>query len=106
VSNEAAAGKNPVSHIGKIYNLLTHRIAEQIYKDVPGLEEVYVWLLSQIGKPIDQPKIIAVQVVQNKKGVDAEFLKKDIEKIVDEKLDKENINKFTNDLIYKKMPVC
>ena len=106
VSNEAAAGKNPVSHVGKIYNLLTHKIAEQIHKDVPGLEEVYVWLLSQIGKPIDQPKIIAVQVIQNKKGVDAEFLKKDIERIVDEKLDKENINKFTHDLIYKKMPVC
>lgn len=25
---EAAAGKNPVSHVGKIYNLLAHEIAE------------------------------------------------------------------------------
>ncbi|RLI09670.1 methionine adenosyltransferase, partial [Candidatus Bathyarchaeota archaeon] len=49
--SEAAAGKNPVSHVGKIYNVLTHRIAEAIYEQVPGLREVYVWLLSQIGRP-------------------------------------------------------
>jgi len=106
VSNEAAAGKNPVSHIGKIYNVLTHKIAEQIYKDVPGLEEVYVWLLSQIGKPVNQPKIIAVQVIPNKKSLDVAFLKKDIEKVIDERFEVENMKKFMDDLVYKKMPVC
>ncbi|MDD4621464.1 MAG: methionine adenosyltransferase, partial [Methanosarcina sp.] len=35
VSSEAAAGKNPVSHTGKIYNLLSHRIATRIYREVP-----------------------------------------------------------------------
>jgi S-adenosylmethionine synthetase len=28
ISTEAAAGKNPVSHVGKIYSLLTHHIAD------------------------------------------------------------------------------
>ena len=28
MGTEAAAGKNPVSHVGKIYNLLSHKIAE------------------------------------------------------------------------------
>nr|NIP66693.1 methionine adenosyltransferase [Candidatus Bathyarchaeota archaeon]NIR12430.1 methionine adenosyltransferase [Desulfobacterales bacterium]NIU80643.1 methionine adenosyltransferase [Candidatus Bathyarchaeota archaeon]NIV67256.1 methionine adenosyltransferase [Candidatus Bathyarchaeota archaeon]NIW15827.1 methionine adenosyltransferase [Candidatus Bathyarchaeota archaeon] len=55
--SEAAAGKNPVSHVGKIYNVLTHRIANQVYDQVAGIEEVYIWLLSQIGQPIDQPAI-------------------------------------------------
>ncbi len=45
------------SRVGKIYNLLTHHIANSIYEQVPGLEEVYIWLLIQIGKPIDQPAI-------------------------------------------------
>ena len=60
---EAAAGKNPVSHVGKIYTLLTHRIAGEIYANVPGLREVYIWLCSQIGKPIDQPLIASAQLV-------------------------------------------
>lgn len=60
---EAAAGKNPVSHVGKIYTLLTHQIAAEIYGQVPGLREVYVWLCSQIGQPIDRPLIASVQLI-------------------------------------------
>ena len=63
IGTEAAAGKNPVRHVGKIYTLLTHRIAGEIYADVPGLREVYIWLCSQIGKPIDQPLIASAQLV-------------------------------------------
>jgi S-adenosylmethionine synthetase len=63
IGTEAAPGKNPVSHVGKIYTLLTHRIAGEIYVNVPGLQEVYIWLCSQIGKPIDQPLIASAQLV-------------------------------------------
>ncbi len=63
MSTEAAAGKNPVSHVGKIYNLLSYHIAGEIYKDVGGLREVYIWLCSQIGAPIDQPLIASAQVI-------------------------------------------
>jgi S-adenosylmethionine synthetase len=61
--SEAAAGKNPVSHVGKIYNVLTHLLAEQIYGEVPGLRQVMVWLCTRIGDPVDQPQIAAVQIV-------------------------------------------
>ena len=60
---EAAAGKNPVSHVGKIYTLLTHRMAAQVYAEVAGLQEVYVWLGSQIGQALDQPAMASAQVV-------------------------------------------
>jgi S-adenosylmethionine synthetase len=60
---EATAGKNPVSHIGKIYNVLAHRIANRIYSEVKGAREVYVYLLSQIGKPIDQPLVANVDIL-------------------------------------------
>ncbi len=63
MGTEAAAGKNPVSHVGKIYNFLSHHIANEIYQRVEGLEEVYVWLCSQIGRPIEDPLIASAQVV-------------------------------------------
>jgi len=101
--SEAAAGKNPVSHVGKIYNLLTHRIANSVHEQVPGLEEVYIWLLSQIGKPIDQPAIAAAQVVLQS-GNSLESLQKSIEEVVNAEL--ANIDKFTMDLAYGRIPIC
>ena len=62
-SAEAAAGKNPVSHVGKLYNVLSFRLARQIQQEVPGLRDVYVWLGSQIGQPVNDPAVVAVQVV-------------------------------------------
>ncbi|MFQ5758737.1 MAG: methionine adenosyltransferase [Candidatus Bathyarchaeia archaeon] len=101
--SEAAAGKNPVSHVGKIYNLLTHRIAQQVYERVEGMEEVYIWLLSQIGKPIDQPAIASAQVVM-KKGNRFEDVEKGIKEVIDFEL--ENIDRFCMDLAYGKIPIC
>ncbi len=103
VCSEAAAGKNPVSHVGKIYNLLTHKIANSIYEQVPGIEEVYIWLLSQIGKPIDQPAIAAAQVVM-KSGNSFEHVRKEIEEVMDSEL--KNIDKFSMNLAYGRLPIC
>jgi S-adenosylmethionine synthetase len=63
ISTEAAAGKNPVSHVGKIYTQLTHYIADRVVKEVEGVAEVYVFLCSQIGRPINAPTIAAAQVI-------------------------------------------
>jgi len=102
VSSEAAAGKNPVSHVGKIYNVLSHRIANEIYINVPDIKEVYVWLLSQIGEPIDQPRIAAAQVIMERGSLG------DVEKEVNEVIDKQltNIQEFCMELAYGKIPVC
>jgi len=101
--SEAAAGKNPVSHVGKIYNTLTHKIASEVYNQVTGLEEVYIWLLSQIGKPIDEPAVAAAQVVM--KGNNSfESVKTQIEEVVNHEL--ENIDKFTVQLAKGKIPIC
>ena len=66
MSMEAAAGKNPVSHIGKIYYVLANIIARRIYEEVKGIREVYVYMLSQIGKPIDQPLIVNIEIIKDK----------------------------------------
>jgi len=103
VSSEAAAGKNPVSHVGKIYNVLSHRIADEIYKKVSGLKEVYVWLLSRIGQPINEPAIAAAQVILEK-GNSLDKIQKEVQEIIDFEL--ENINNFCLDLAKGKIKVC
>ena len=60
MSMEATAGKNPVNHVGKLYNLLSNVIANDIAAE--GAEQVYVRLMSQIGKPIDRPLVASVQL--------------------------------------------
>jgi S-adenosylmethionine synthetase len=101
--SEAAAGKNPVSHVGKIYNILTHKIANEIYTRVSGLHEIYVWLVSQIGKPIDQPAITAVRVIPAP-GTNFESVRGQIAEIVNSEL--EHIDEFTKDLAEGKYPIC
>lgn len=61
MSLEAAAGKNPVNHVGKLYNVLSEEIAEEI-SELEGVEEVFVRTLSQIGSPVDEPKVLNVRL--------------------------------------------
>ena len=61
-SAEAAPGKNPVAHPGKLYSVLSHRLAERIHAGCPGLLEVYAHLAVRIGEPVDRPWT-GVQVV-------------------------------------------
>lgn len=89
--SEAAAGKNPVSHVGKIYNVLTFEIAKHVYEEVPEVEEVYIWLLSKIGSPIDHPAVAAAQVIM-KGNNSLEKVRNKIGEVLDYEL--ENIDKF------------
>jgi S-adenosylmethionine synthetase len=98
--SEAAAGKNPVSHVGKIYNVLTFRIAQHIYEQVPEVEEVYIWLLSKIGSPIDQPAVAAAQVIM-KGNNSLDKVRKQISEVLDYRL--ENINEFCMELAQGKI---
>ncbi|MEM3623124.1 MAG: methionine adenosyltransferase [Candidatus Bathyarchaeia archaeon] len=98
--SEAAAGKNPVSHVGKIYNVLTYKIAQHVYEEVPEVEEVYIWLLSKIGSPIDQPEVAAAQVIM--KGNNAiEKVRREISDVLNYEL--ENIDKFCMELAQGKI---
>ncbi|MDR9411993.1 MAG: methionine adenosyltransferase [Haloferacaceae archaeon] len=83
MSMEATSGKNPVNHIGKIYNLLSTEIAETVVAEVPAVEEVQVRLVSQIGSPIDRPHLADVQLL----GPAADTaVQSAVEAIVDQKL--------------------
>ncbi len=64
MSLEASAGKNPVNHVGKIYNILGNLIANDVVKETGGnIKEIHVRILSQIGKPVDRPQIASLQIL-------------------------------------------
>jgi len=72
MSLEAAAGKNPVTHVGKLYNLSAGRIAHAMVTEVPGVIEAYCWLLGRIGSPIDEPQVADVKLrLADPTGLDA-----------------------------------
>ena len=95
--SEAAPGKNMVSHVGKIYNLLAFDIASKIYERIEKYN--YVWLLSQIGRPINRPLIVSIEI---------DNLDEKEEKIVKEIVEKrfETLKEFLNELIEGKFKVC
>jgi len=59
---EALAGKNPVTHVGKLYNAAASRLAAAIVAEVPGITEAECYLVSQIGAPVDRPRIAHLRV--------------------------------------------
>jgi S-adenosylmethionine synthetase len=101
--SEAAAGKNPTSHVGKIYNLLTYQIANRIKDETNGVREVYVWLLSEIGRPVNEPKIASVQLILDR-GTTLKEVSSKVQDLVATELS--NIDKFSEDLAHGRMPVC
>ena len=52
---ESVAGKNPVTHVGKLYNIAAGLIAEAVAAALPELGAVHCYLASQIGRPIEDP---------------------------------------------------
>jgi S-adenosylmethionine synthetase len=88
MSLEAAAGKNPVNHIGKIYNVVATELAQLIYTKVPNVREVYVRLLGQIGRPIDDPLIADVSLLMERGVSVSSNVRAEIASLVDEYLSK------------------
>lgn len=59
---ESFAGKNPISHVGKLYNVAAQRIAEALVSGLAEIEEAHVLLVARIGAPVDRPQIVHVRL--------------------------------------------
>ncbi|MBN1955748.1 MAG: methionine adenosyltransferase [Anaerolineae bacterium] len=81
-SLEAACGKNPISHVGKVYNVLSLLAARDIVENIPGVKDVTVYLLSQIGAPLDQP-LITTAYVRPASGSLTSSLQADVQALLD-----------------------
>jgi S-adenosylmethionine synthetase len=104
VSSEAAAGKNPVSHVGKIYSLLSHKIANEIYTTFTDeIEEAYVWLLSKIGQSIDKPELAAAEIIM-KEGSELSSISEQVNELIESSFQK--IDELCNDLALGRYPVA
>jgi S-adenosylmethionine synthetase len=59
---EAAAGKNPVNHVGKLYNLVAGRIAGAVATQVEHVVDAECILVSQIGREVSDPQIVDLRL--------------------------------------------
>ncbi len=61
MSLEAAAGKNPASHVGKTYHAIGSDISDRLISET-SIEEVTIRLLSSIGHLVTEPQAVHVEV--------------------------------------------
>lgn len=78
---EAAAGKNPVTHVGKLYNIVAQRIAEALVENLTEIQTAFCYLVSRIGSPIQEPQVIDIQI-NLREGNVTDKLKSQIDDIV------------------------
>ncbi len=62
MSLEATAGKNPVTHVGKLYNIAAQQIADDLIVEVPQVESAECHLVSRIGAAIDRPQAVLIRI--------------------------------------------
>jgi S-adenosylmethionine synthetase len=99
---EATAGKNPVAHAGKVYSVLSHRLARLIHARCPDILEVYVHLATRIGEPVDQPWT-GVQLILPL-GLGLEDVDASIRAVVEAEIGR--MREFRSELIRGVHPIC
>jgi S-adenosylmethionine synthetase len=83
---EAAAGKNPLSHPGKLYGILAHRMAHGLVDRLPEVTEAHCLLVSRIGHPLQRPALAEIRL--RAPGLHRlESLRPRVEQILEEHLD-------------------
>ena len=85
-SLEAPCGKNPISHVGKIYNALALDTCRDIVNRVAEVKEVTMQILSQIGHPVDRP-LVCNTLVRSRSGVLSEEMRQAVRSVIDEHLE-------------------
>lgn len=101
--SEATAGKNAVSHIGKIYNAMSFHIAEEIMKKNHEIKEVIVWMYNIIGSPVSNPKAVIINPLMKKEKTLNNNDISIINQVVETNLS--NIDNFCNELLSNKIKI-
>ena len=82
---EAAAGKNPVTHVGKLYNIVAQQISEALVKQLPEVTQSQCYLVSRIGYPVNEPQVVDLHL-EFADGVDTAAIELSIRDIVEHHL--------------------
>lgn len=97
MSMEGVAGKNPVYHIGKLYNLLARKAAIELY-EITG-SPTTVTLVSQSGRDLEDPWFAAVDQARRTQ-VDEKLVRKVVESVMG------SIDDVRAALLEDKLPIC
>jgi len=100
MSLEATAGKNPVNHVGKIYNVLALVASRRIYEELDAEIHVSIQILSQIGRPIDEPLAASIKLTPVHGKITNDMVE-NAKSIMDEELS--NIRRYTDLILSKKV---
>jgi S-adenosylmethionine synthetase len=85
MSLEAAAGKNPVSHVGKLYNVVAREIACALVATIPEIQAAQCLMVSRIGAPVTNPALVQIKLGTDGGGSVAQFQQRAAE-IADDQL--------------------
>ena len=102
MSLEAPAGKNPISHVGKLYNIIANRIANDVVNNFEEISEAYVYIVSQIGKPINEPQVLDIKI--RTKQDNLKIFENEIRKIAQKHL--EELPSLWKEILEGKVAVC
>ncbi|WP_152656289.1 methionine adenosyltransferase [Oceanobacillus sp. CFH 90083] len=94
MSIEAAAGKNPLDHTGKLYGILTDRLAKKLFAETGNPVDVHIMTTKEAH--LKDPDHIIVKI---SKLDDDEKIKEKVKKIVFSELN--SVYKITDELINK-----
>jgi S-adenosylmethionine synthetase len=97
---ECVAGKNPVNHVGKLYNIAAALIADDIVHAVEEVIAAECYLVGQIGHPINEPQVVDMRI-RTARGTSPQELRPRIEAIVAAQL--KHIGALADDLLEQRV---
>ncbi len=99
---EAAAGKNPVTHVGKLYQIAAQDMAEAAVGEISSVEAAECYLVSRIGRPVNDPQIADIRV-HMKEGRPVASAAAELEQVVRVQL--RRLNSLWEDIVAGKVRV-
>lgn len=75
---EAAAGKNPVNHVGKLYNVVATRVASAIVSELTEISSAECVMVSAIGRPVTDPQCVDLRLTSRLGLIEIEDRVRDI----------------------------
>jgi S-adenosylmethionine synthetase len=102
MSLEAVAGKNPVTHVGKLYNVTANNLAQALVEAVPEIIAAQCLLVSRIGAPVTSPALLQVKLATND-AIEVQNFRRQVEEVAAVQLAR--IPKLIDDFVAGTIPV-
>ena len=85
MSIEAAAGKNPIDHVGKLYSMAAQELARRVAHDTGG--SVCVYISTEKERSIDNPETVLVEIMRDENSAMQARIASSLEEVLAETLE-------------------